>query len=89
MCDSKITGLLNPYVNPNDYVDFQCPCDMGVSICPANLTAATLLYKYKSVSTDDFYDLTGKDIAKWIVRTYKTFKKFRYAEFEQSTAELF
>ncbi|XP_046463654.1 ATP-binding cassette sub-family A member 7-like isoform X2 [Daphnia pulex] len=81
-CNSNTTGLLNPFVNPDDYVDFQCPCNMGVAFCPANLTAATLLHRYKSVSTDDFYDVTGKDIAMWIVRTYKTYKKFRSGGFE-------
>lgn len=75
-CHCNITRLLNPLVNPDNYQDFQCPCNMGIASCPANLTAAELP-KYKSVSADDFIDVTGKDIPLWIVRTHKKYKKFR------------
>ncbi|XP_059350163.1 phospholipid-transporting ATPase ABCA1-like [Daphnia carinata] len=80
-CHSNITKLLNPLVNPADYQDFQCPCSMGIASCPKNLTS-TELPRYRSVSADDFIDVTGKDISLWIIRTYKKFKKFRFGGFE-------
>ena len=76
-CYINKTGLLNPTVNPDDYQDFRCPCNLGIATCPANVSSVELP-KYRSVSTDDFYDLTGKDISLWIVRSHREFKKSRY-----------
>lgn len=81
-CSKNITGLLNPSVNPDDYEDFRCPCSKGITYCPGNLTSAELP-RYRSVSSDEFYDLTGKDISLWIIRTYKTLKKSRYVTVNQ------
>ena len=75
-CFSNITGLLNPSVNPANYEDFRCPCSLGIATCPANLTGMDLP-RYRSVSTDQFHDVTGKDIDLWVIGTYRKYKKLR------------
>ena len=75
-CSNSDVGLLNPSANPGAYENVVCPCEMGASACPANASNGEL-HLYRAISTDDFYDLTDKNINLWIVRTYKQMKKNR------------
>lgn len=77
-CSNEELGLLNPGANPNDYHDLQCPCELGVSLCPVNSSQGEL-WKYGSVSTDEFYDLSENNIPLWILQTYKSLKETRLA----------
>lgn len=70
-------GLINPEANPDEYSDYYCPCVSGVPSCPANLTEAEL-YRYRSVTYDDFYDLSGADPSAWILHTYDSSKNIMF-----------
>lgn len=76
-CSSSDIGLLNPTVNPDDYREIHCPCDSGAPSCPANNSQGELL-RYRSVTFDEFYDLSGKNISTWILRTYDELKDKRF-----------
>ena len=71
-------GLWNPEGRPEDYEDLYCPCNSGVPTCPANLSTEAELYRYKSVTYDDFYDLSQKDPSAWILRTFEELQDFRF-----------
>lgn len=78
-CSSNDIGLLNPSANPDDYHLYHCPCtDLGVPICPANITQQGELFRYRSVSYDEFYDVAEKNISLWILRTYEELKDARF-----------
>lgn len=75
-CTNSALGLLNPEVDPRNYKDFRCPCESGVAVCPSNISG-TGLWKYGSVSSDEFYDLSGNDIRFWAIRTHWELKHIR------------
>lgn len=77
MCSDSVLGLLNPEVNPRKYEDFRCPCEAGVAVCPSNISG-TGLWKYRSVSSDEFYDLSENDVRFWAIRTHAELKHIRY-----------
>ena len=69
-CSTSDIGLLNPITaNPENYQNIDCPCKLGVPICPANITQQGELLRYQSVTYDEFYDLADKNISTWILRT--------------------
>ena len=71
------TGVvLNPTANISAYSDMRCDCELGIPVCPANFTEGELPL-YQAVTMDDFYDLSDRDIALWIIRTHREFKKKR------------
>lgn len=77
-------GLINPEANPDDHEDYYCPCTSGVPSCPANFTEAEL-YRYRSVTYDEFYDLSGADPAAWILHTYDSSKDIMFVSLIFST----
>lgn len=84
-CSSNDIGLLNPLANPDDYHLYHCPCtDLGVPICPANSTQQGELFRYRSVSSDEFYDLAEKNISLWILRTYEELKDVRFVHLNET-----
>lgn len=76
-CFNRRSWLLNPEVDPSHYEDIRCPCYLGIATCPANASQQEL-YRYASMTSDEFYDLTHRDIDLWLIRTHKTLKKQRY-----------
>ena len=84
------TGIQNPWANPDDYEDLLCPCTDGISECPANASSGEL-YRYNSLTTDTFYDLTNKDIPLWIVRSNKALEdhRFYYSSFTSKSSNQF
>lgn len=75
-CSTAQLGLLNPEAHPEEYKDIQCPCELGVPHCPDDVNQGEL-WKFGSVTTDQFYDLSANDVNLWIVRTHEEFKPFR------------
>ncbi len=76
-CSTAQLGLLNPESNPNDYEDTLCDCKLGEPVCPDGVGRGDELWKYGSVSNDQFYDLSKDNISVWIVRTYEMFREKR------------
>ncbi len=76
-CSKSQLGLLNPNANPQDFEDARCPCALGLPACPANLSDGEL-WKYGSVTSDEFYEVSDNDIYNWTLRTHDTFKYSRY-----------
>lgn len=72
-CSLSALGLLNPGVSAAEYDDIRCPCRSGVPVCPSNISQ-TGLWKYGSVTGDEFYDLSENDVRFWTIRTHKEFK---------------
>ena len=74
---SDASVLLNPTANLDTFEDFRCHCELGAAVCPANFTEGEVPM-YQAVTMDTFYDLSNKDIALWIIRTYREYKKKRF-----------
>lgn len=53
-----------------------CPCTIGTQICPANALGPTPPHIAVS-SSDIVYNMTGRNISDWIIKTRKTFYKQR------------
>lgn len=77
-CSTNGIGLLNPSANPDEYQNLHCPCNSGYPVCPANSTQGEL-YKYLSISYDEFFDMNEKNISTWILKTHDELKDLRFA----------
>ena len=77
-CSSAALGLFNPEAHPEDYEDIQCECQNGVPNCPDSINNGEL-WRFGSVTSDEFYDLSANDIGLWIVRTTEELKRSRQA----------
>ena len=71
-------GITNPLANPDDYLDIDCPCSQGAVQCPVAEAQRGELFQHRSVTTDTFFDLSAKDIHRWILRTDGDLREARY-----------
>ncbi|GFT33344.1 phospholipid-transporting ATPase ABCA1 [Nephila pilipes] len=57
-----------------------CPCTIGTQICPANALGTPPPHVAIS-NVDIVYNMTGRNISDWLIKTRKTFYKQRYGGF--------
>ncbi|VDI42992.1 ATP-binding cassette, subfamily A (ABC1), member 1 [Mytilus galloprovincialis] len=65
----------------NDAIDFpQCDCSSGFQVCPSGAGGPEPPKKLLP-TTDYLYNMTGRNISDWLVKTMKPFQKRRYGGF--------
>lgn len=65
-------------LNPFDDSNLEsCPCTIGTQVCPASALGPPAP-KVAISSADIVYNMTGRNISDWLIKTRKTFYKQRY-----------
>ncbi|KFM79927.1 ATP-binding cassette sub-family A member 1, partial [Stegodyphus mimosarum] len=57
-----------------------CPCTIGTQVCPASAIGSTPPHVTVS-SSDIIYNMTGRNVSDWLIKTRKDFYKQRYGGF--------
>lgn len=77
-CSKHQVNLGKAIEDPDGYKGTHCPCIDGISACSDNSTSE-YLFKYHSITSDEFYNLTGKSVSQWILHSNKKMGSSRWA----------
>jgi len=75
-CSKHQINSAEAILDPDGYKDSHCPCTDGIPACSTNSTSE-LLFKYHSITSDKFYNLTQKSISQWILHSDKKLGRSR------------
>ncbi|KAG8195500.1 hypothetical protein JTE90_010802 [Oedothorax gibbosus] len=73
------SALIDPHPFDDSNLE-SCPCTIGTQVCPES-SLGPPAPKVAISSVDTVYNMTGRNISDWLIKTRKTFYKQRYGGF--------
>jgi len=76
-CDGPTNGAFSPNVYWAPNMTRTCDCSSGWQVCPDDAAGPTTSNRLIP-TTDYLYNMTGRDLPNWILKTNKKYEKRRY-----------